>query len=303
MANLQDQLNDYQDAVKKRPVYISDESQNAPIASIETVQYPDGKVATKIDAGTNENAISKPFADSQLFDTEEQAVEEAKKNQVSLKILFTTDIETAEAGKLQNIIDRVENIEKVKQDFKKTTAERVPVTDTESAAKDLIRSCRGRGDSLKSLKDGQGGASSDEYSASIGGYANGIKIGADKIAVTQLKGVKLDPPAIFSLTKLFNDIKAENQEKPKKSSIKEPEAKREIPETLAEREDLFIKDYFDSHDNPSLAGFEMWANSQALDSEEYTKRNNPEYEGVSVENIIAKYKKIIRKETNPKRSS
>ena len=76
---------------------------------------------------------------------------------------------------MQNIIDRVENIEKVKQDFKKTTAERVPVTDTESAAKDLIRSYVLRGDSLKSLKDGQGGASSDEYSASIGGYAGFYK--------------------------------------------------------------------------------------------------------------------------------
>ena len=66
-----------------------------------------------------------------------------------------------------------------------------------------------------------------------------------------------------------------------------------MPETLAEREDLFIKDYFDSHANPSLYGFEMWAESQALDNEEYTKeRNNPEYEGVSVEKIIAKYKKL-----------
>ena len=79
----------------------------------------------------------------------------------------------------------------------------------EDAAKDMIRSYVLRGDSLKSIKDGQMGQAGGEYDAGIGGYVNGKPIGSDKIAVTKFNGETLKEPAIFSLSKLYEGIKAE----------------------------------------------------------------------------------------------
>ena len=82
--DMQTQLRDYENESKKQQVYITNEQTNLPIANIETVQYPDGKIASSINAGTEQNSITRPFTQGKLFDTEEQAVEEAKKEITSL---------------------------------------------------------------------------------------------------------------------------------------------------------------------------------------------------------------------------
>ena len=80
------------------------------------------------------------------------------------------------------------------------------------AAIDLIKRYVERGDSLESLRSGQMGRVTDEYSAEIGGYVNGKHIGADKIIVSKLNGKELDDPSIFSLEKIFNAISSKQQD-------------------------------------------------------------------------------------------
>lgn len=83
------------------------------------------------------------------------------------------------------------------------------------AAKDLIRDYVLRGDSLESLKSGQGGSFNGRYNAQIGGYQDGINIGANKIQVSKLNGK--DVSEVFSLKKLFDEVSTEKKPKTKTS--------------------------------------------------------------------------------------
>ena len=78
------------------------------------------------------------------------------------------------------------------------------------AAKDLIRSYVERGDTVDQLARGRTGSYSDEYCAQIGGYVDGKNIGNQKIIVRKVKNKKFEPPEIFSLQKIFDEIKNEN---------------------------------------------------------------------------------------------
>ena len=55
--DMQTQLRDYENESKKQQVYITNEQTNLPIANIETVQYPDGKIASSINAGTDKTQL------------------------------------------------------------------------------------------------------------------------------------------------------------------------------------------------------------------------------------------------------
>ncbi len=74
LVGLQDQLNDYQNAVKERPVYISDNTQGSPLAEIETVQYPDGKFAFRFSADVDTASVSGNFSNTELFKSKDEAV-------------------------------------------------------------------------------------------------------------------------------------------------------------------------------------------------------------------------------------
>ncbi|MDD4468171.1 MAG: DNA polymerase III subunit beta, partial [Candidatus ainarchaeum sp.] len=314
LAIVNDQLRDYETAVKNRPVYISSESQEAPLATIETVKYPDGKVAVKISANAENQGMTLDFPQSKLYSSEEEAVIEAKESLISwanesLKSATTVK----EIDFLNTIIEETQDFEKIKQetakkieetkkektkslkqkdvvfptfdqyyketggykavsqgmdtrgdyikavidtlegnktDLGKISKERIEETReiiqnhslnkerdlkrledaikkskgvekgeegiesrARESAKDLIRYNVEQGESIKSISAGQEGASTDEYSVEIGGYANGKKIGSNKIQVSRIGETELDPPIIFSLEEIYNEIKSEIAEK------------------------------------------------------------------------------------------
>lgn len=78
LGELQDALKDYQQAVKERAVYVSDDTQDAPLAVIETVRYPDGKFAVRFDTDIGSDAFSSTFSNSQTFESQEKAIAAAK---------------------------------------------------------------------------------------------------------------------------------------------------------------------------------------------------------------------------------
>ncbi len=71
-----------------------------------------------------------------------------------------------------------------------------------------------RGDSIESLKSGQGGACSpNSYYVSIGGYLDGKRQGTDKILVHRDKSGK-EVNKIFSLEKTYREIMNNTDGKP-----------------------------------------------------------------------------------------
>lgn len=75
------------------------------------------------------------------------------------------------------------------------------------AAKALIRGEVENGADIQTLKSRQPGYSGDEYEAQVGGRGFQKKYSIDKIIVTELRGRKLKPAAIFSLREIYNEIK------------------------------------------------------------------------------------------------
>ena len=100
---INEQLNDYQQAVKQRPVYIADENQDAPLATVETVQYPDGKFTYSFSADIGGNAVEAPFLNTQTFDTQEQAVKAGKKAVLDWVSAQAVNADEAQIAKLKEI--------------------------------------------------------------------------------------------------------------------------------------------------------------------------------------------------------
>lgn len=100
---VQEQLNDYQQAVKTRPVYISEETQDAPLATIETVQYPDGKFSYRFTADTESNSVQSPFINTETYATQKQAVEAGKKEILAWVKTRLANADSVELAKLQEI--------------------------------------------------------------------------------------------------------------------------------------------------------------------------------------------------------
>lgn len=108
LAELQDALADYQNAVKTTPFYVSDDTQDQPLAVVETVQYPDGKFAARFNADTGANAAQSPFSASELYESEAKAIEAAKND---LKTWVEGALKAAsaeEAAKLNEIKARLD---------------------------------------------------------------------------------------------------------------------------------------------------------------------------------------------------
>lgn len=111
---LQDQLNDYEQAVKTRPVYVADDTQDNPLATVETVQYPDGKFTFSFSADSGTNRVEAPFSRSETFATQKQAVEAAKKELLEWVKVRMETAEGAELAKLQEIQSEIKKPTKVK---------------------------------------------------------------------------------------------------------------------------------------------------------------------------------------------
>ena len=225
---------------------------------------PDGKIASSINAGTEQNSITRPFTQGKLFDTEEQAVEEAKKEITGwVKDIINSQVETEEAQSLQNIADRVNN--KIKEDFKETTSETV-MQDKDiikeevkkedvskekeleygseekrlaerKARKEKTVELRAQYVTGKKLNEGLNvnkvAIEDNRTDKTEDGYER-IKevIGYKKRKFTAKSGVEITAYIPDVITEIVNETK---EPEPKKSSVKEPKAKIEVPETLAER--------------------------------------------------------------------
>jgi len=77
---------------------------------------------------------------------------------------------------------------------------------SKDAAKNLIRVYVVRGDSIESLKAGQGGCACDEFRGSIGGYVNGKRISTDNIIIDRVGKEDLTPPHIYNLKAIYEEI-------------------------------------------------------------------------------------------------
>ena len=87
------------------------------------------------------------------------------------------------------------------------------------AAKDFIRPYVLRGDSVESLRRGAMGHWGQDYRASIGGTivreypGGGMRvrgIGTDKVLVHEVAGQPVVPPAIYTLSELYDEVRREN---------------------------------------------------------------------------------------------
>jgi DNA repair protein RadC len=111
MALLQDQLDDYQQAFKQRPIYITDDIQDMPLAEVEIVQYPDGKFSHKFSADTETLATGAPFS-IETFATKEDAIKSAVGE---LKNWATESLKNAEGkdvAQLNAILEQIDNSQK-----------------------------------------------------------------------------------------------------------------------------------------------------------------------------------------------
>ncbi|NCN39995.1 hypothetical protein GW916_01970, partial [bacterium] len=104
-----EQLNDYQQAVKQRPVYVADENQDNPLATIETVKYPDGKFTYSFSADTESNSIQAPFVNTETYKTQKQAIEAGKKAILNWVDTQLPNAVGAEVAKLNEIKSEIEN--------------------------------------------------------------------------------------------------------------------------------------------------------------------------------------------------
>jgi len=110
---LQEQLGDYQQAVKQRPVYIADDVQENPLATIETVQYPDGKFVYSFSADTGANSVQAPFISSETYTTQKQAIEAGKKEILAWVKSRLPNAVGEELAKLQEIQSEIKKPTKV----------------------------------------------------------------------------------------------------------------------------------------------------------------------------------------------
>lgn len=111
---VQEQLNDYQQAVKQRPVYIADDTQENALATIETVQYPDGKFSYSFSADTGTNSVQSPFNNTETYASQKQAIEAGKKEILEWVKARIETADAAEVAKLQEIQSEIKKPTKVK---------------------------------------------------------------------------------------------------------------------------------------------------------------------------------------------
>jgi len=115
LAIVQDQLSDYQKAVKERPVYISDDTQENPLATIETVQYPDGKFSYSFSADTQSNSVQSPFINTETYATKEEAIAAGKKQILEWVKAQLPNAQGEELAKLKEIQQEIKKPTKVKE--------------------------------------------------------------------------------------------------------------------------------------------------------------------------------------------
>lgn len=137
---VQEQLGDYQQAVKNRPVYISSDTQENPLAVIETVQYPDGKFSYSFSADTENNSIQAPFLNTETYATKEEAVTAGKKAILDWVNARVADASATELAKFKEIQQELKPTKQkaIKVVKEKVLEQVVPVQETTTATKQAM---------------------------------------------------------------------------------------------------------------------------------------------------------------------
>ena len=105
---LEDDLSDFLDTVKDRKVYVSDDTQEDPLAVVETAKFPDGRFAFSYKVSTGNNSNEQPFLVDQTFKTEKQAEEAGKKAILAwAKTQIKENPDSPEAVKLTQVVDEL----------------------------------------------------------------------------------------------------------------------------------------------------------------------------------------------------
>lgn len=110
---VQGQLEDYHNAVKQRPIYVSDDTQETPLATVETVQYPDGKFTYRFSADTQANSVQSPFLTTQTYASQQEAIDAGKKQILAWVKQQLPQAESAEVAKLKEIQQELKKPTKV----------------------------------------------------------------------------------------------------------------------------------------------------------------------------------------------
>lgn len=213
ITGLQLKLDEYHKEMEEMVMDIKD-TDDSSLANIKVVQYPDGKWGSSYEINTAENGVLSGFTSNKLSNSREEAITIAKDNMLSYA---NQNADQADFNTLINQIDRVEPTSDVGIEVRKGEREvSTEKKDHKGLAVSFIKPYAERGDTLKSLKEGQGGVSSSGESVSIGGYANGKRVSTDNIVV-EYQG----KTQIFPLKAIFDEIKT----KQKKTETMQGEAK------------------------------------------------------------------------------
>lgn len=127
-AAMQDTLSDYETAFKERPVYISDGENENPLIQIETVTYPDGKIAYRFSADIGSTSLDSNFDHKNTVTTKEEAIKAASE---TIKQWATDNAATAadeaEAMKIQRVFDEAQALSTGTAKFEEIKREEKPL--------------------------------------------------------------------------------------------------------------------------------------------------------------------------------
>jgi uncharacterized protein YrrD len=105
VAEIQSALNAFYNASKQPQITINDQS-GSRLANVNTVEYSDGKFAMQIDASTPSHGFVTQFADSKLYNSEEEAIAAGKKELIAwAKDTLKRSGTPEDTEALQNIIN------------------------------------------------------------------------------------------------------------------------------------------------------------------------------------------------------
>lgn len=98
---MRDVLNDYAEAFSNKTIFIPSPNTDAPMLEVETVRFPDGKVAVQYTANTSTQGFTVAYDYSTLFDSTEEATEAARRE------IIEWALQQQEAtGESENILER-----------------------------------------------------------------------------------------------------------------------------------------------------------------------------------------------------
>jgi hypothetical protein len=244
LANEKENLNDYEQAVKQRPVYISDNKSDNPLATVETVEYPDGKYSYSYNIDTGSNSVQADFLVNELFKSQEEATNAGKK---AVSDWVNTQIKDASP-------EETVKLNEIKTELNNKTIE--PDNSIKSQLNDIIKNRKERGN----YNGIEGGAKGDSlkfsaWNRAISGDLTETEINNGKkylesayvgkpVSVDGKNGEILSIPSFGKSKVQFEDGTTENIEVGKlKTKVKESEVRAYLKEKATKEASTYIKTF------------------------------------------------------------